>query len=193
MAKKKVAKKKATKKATKTGSKKSTAKSASRWPAQKQVLFRPERLKYVRKLIRSETCVFCEAREKGVKPESLLVATHGSAMLILNKYPYNAGHLLVLTTRHVGRFEDLKPEELADTQALLQKAMRALTELYSPGGFNMGLNLGSVAGAGIPDHLHWHLIPRWPGDSNFFPLIAETKVVIETLERTHERLVPYFT
>lgn len=186
MAKKKVTKKRATKK--------SAAKEASRWPAQKQVLFRPERLKYVRKLIRSETCVFCEALEKGVKEAgSLLVAVQGSAMLILNKYPYNAGHLLVLPTRHVGRFEDLTSEELADTQALLQKAMRALTDLYSPGGFNMGLNLGSVAGAGIPDHLHWHLIPRWPGDSNFFPLIAETKVVVETLERTHERLVPYFT
>lgn len=187
--------KKTTRKTTrKTKATKPISGKATGWPAQKQVLFRPERLKYVRKLVRSETCVFCEALERGVKATgSLLVVVQGSAMLILNKYPYNAGHLLVLPTRHVGRFEDLTSEELADTQALLQKAMRALTDLYSPGGFNMGLNLGSVAGAGIPDHLHWHLIPRWPGDSNFFPLIAETKVVVETLERTHERLVPYFT
>lgn len=155
-------------------------------------MFRPERLKYVRKLLRPEGCVFCAAREAGPSAESLLVTVHGEAMLVMNKYPYNAGHLLVLPRRHVGSFTDLTSDEAADIFTLQQKAVQALTDLYAPGGFNMGLNLGAVAGAGIPDHLHWHIIPRWSGDSNFFPLIAQTKVVIETLEQTFERLVPYF-
>ena len=155
-------------------------------------MFRPDRLKYVRKLVKPEGCVFCSARENGSSSDSLLVATLGEAMLILNKYPYNAGHLLVLPKRHIGGFADLTPKEAADIHGLQQKALHALTDLYQPNGFNMGLNLGAAAGAGIPDHLHWHLIPRWAGDSNFFPLIAETKVVVETLERTMERLVPYF-
>lgn len=163
------------------------------WPQPRQVMFRPERLNYVRKIVKPEGCVFCAAREAGVGAESLVIAIQGDAMLVMNKYPYNAGHLLILPKRHVGDFNELTPKEAADIFALQQKAVHALKDLYNPGGFNMGLNLGSVAGAGIPDHLHWHVIPRWPGDSNFFPLIAETKVVIETLERTFERLVPYFS
>ncbi len=155
-------------------------------------MFRPERLKYVRKIVKPEGCVFCSARENGPSAESLLVSVHGEAMLIMNKYPYNAGHLLILPKRHVGSFADLTAKEAADIFVLQQKALAALQDLYNPGGFNIGLNLGAVAGAGIPDHLHWHLIPRWPGDSNFFPLIAQTKVVIETLEQTYARLVPYF-
>ncbi len=182
---------KKTPKATKTR-KKNAKSSGSVWPNQRQVLFRPDRLKYVRKLVRPEGCVFCSARDSGIKPESLLVATLGDAMLVLNKYPYNAGHLLILPKRHVGHFEELTAKEAANIHTLQTKALAALTDLYSPGGFNMGLNLGGAAGAGIPDHLHWHLIPRWAGDANFFPLIAQTKVVVETLERTFERLVPYF-
>lgn len=201
MAKKKAkTKSKVTKsKKTKSQSKKATpsrsneASTDTAWPGARQVLFRPERLNYVRKIVRPEGCVFCTAREAGVGSDSLLVAVHGDAMLIMNKYPYNAGHLLVLPRRHLGNFADLTHKEAADIHYLQQKAIHALTDLYSPGGFNMGLNLGSVAGAGIPDHMHWHIIPRWPGDSNFFPLIAQSKVVIETLERTYERLVPYFS
>jgi ATP adenylyltransferase len=164
----------------------------STWPNHHQVLYRPDRLNYVRKLVRAEGCVFCSALEAGVKAESLLIATLGDAMLVLNKYPYNAGHVLILPKRHLGSFDELTAKEAADIHQLQTKALNALTDLYSPGGFNMGLNLGAAAGAGIPDHLHWHLIPRWSGDSNFFPLIAQTKVVVETLERTFERLVAYF-
>lgn len=143
--------------------------------------------------MKSESCVFCAALESGKSAKSLLLATHGEAMIVLNKYPYNAGHLLVLPKRHVAKLEQLTVEEAADVFTLQKKALHALSELYSPAGYNMGLNLGAAAGAGIPDHLHWHLIPRWPGDANFFPLIAETKVVIETLEQTYKRLVPYFS
>lgn len=190
-----MAKKSAAKKAFKkkpSSVKKSVTSKDAVWPTKRQVMFRPDRLSYVRKTVRPEGCVFCSALEAGIKPESLLVATHGDAMLILNKYPYNAGHLLILPQRHVAVFTDLTPSEAKDIFELQTKALNALTELYSPGGFNMGLNLGPAAGAGIPDHLHWHLVPRWHGDANFYPLIAQTKVVVETLERTFERLVPYF-
>ncbi len=162
------------------------------FPKLKDVLFKPDRLKYVRKIVRSESCVFCDAMLAGAQVESLLLGVHGEAMAILNKYPYNNGHLLILPTRHVGGFGELTRAELADTQWLLQKAYRVLTEVYAPSGFNVGLNLGAAAGAGIPEHLHWHLIPRWSGDTNFFPLIAGTKVVVETIEDTFERLRPHF-
>lgn len=169
-----------------------SAKTGLGFPKLKDVLFKPERLKYVRKIVRSESCVFCDAMLAGAQVESLLLGVHGEAMAILNKYPYNNGHLLILPTRHVGDFGELTRTELADTQWLLQKAYRVLTEVYAPSGFNVGLNLGAAAGAGLPEHLHWHLIPRWSGDTNFFPLIAETKVVVETIEDTFERLRPHF-
>lgn len=163
------------------------------FPKLKSVLFKPERLKYVRKLVRAETCVFCDAFQGGTDAEkTLFLGQNTHAMAILNKYPYNTGHLLVLPKRHVGDFRELSKDELVDMQLLLQKAITTMTEVYTPSGFNVGLNLGAAAGAGIPEHMHWHLVPRWLGDTNFFPLIADTKVVVETLESSFERLVAYF-
>ena len=170
--------------------KKSSKTSSPEWPVTRNVMFRPDRKNYVRRLIRSEGCVFCHAFDIGAKAESLVLCIHGEAVMMLNKYPYNSGHILVLPKRHCGDFTDLTAEESSDIQKLLKVAVKVLGEVYRPGGFNMGLNLGSVAGAGIPEHLHWHVLPRWAGDANFYPLIAETKVVIETLEQTYERLVP---
>lgn len=162
------------------------------WPVERKVLFNPERLRYVRKLIKPEGCVFCHAVEKGVGFESLLLYESEHAIVVLNKYPYNNGHLLVLPRRHCGEFLELTEDEHRAIHRCLQTAIRALTEAYRPSGFNVGLNLGSAAGAGIPEHLHYHVIPRWSGDTNFFALIAETKVVVETLEQTFQRLLPYF-
>lgn len=176
-------------KKTRAKSKKSGKKSP-KWPVTRNVMFRPERKDYVRRLIRSEGCVFCHAFDIGAKAESLVLCVHGKAVMMLNKYPYNSGHILVLPKRHCGDFTDLTVEESRDIHKLLKVAVEVLGEVYRPGGFNMGLNLGSVAGAGIPEHLHWHVLPRWSGDANFYPLIADTKVVIETLEQTYERLVP---
>lgn len=169
---------------------KSRKSSAPKWPVTRNVMFRPERMKYVRRLIRPEGCVFCHALTEGVKPESLVLCQNEQAMLMLNKFPYNSGHLLVLPKRHGGEFTELTEAEMQDVHALMKIGVEILTEAYRPGGFNMGLNLGSVAGAGIPEHLHWHILPRWAGDANFYPLIAETKVVIETLEQTYSRLRP---
>ncbi len=162
------------------------------WPCERDVLFRPDRLKYVRKLLPPEGCVFCRAAEMGVCPESLCVHRSEHSMVIINKFPYNTGHVLVLPKRHCGDLLDFSTVEFMDLQHLIRRTLGILRQVYSPEGFNLGLNLGAVAGAGIPQHLHYHLIPRWSGDLNFFPLIAETKVVIESPEISFQRLVGYF-
>jgi ATP adenylyltransferase len=113
-------------------------------------------------------------------------------MVVLNKYPYNNGHLLVLPRAHVADLLDLQPDVYANLSELLKESLKIVQQAYRFKGCNIGLNLGATAGAGIPDHLHWHLIPRWLGDTNFFPLIADTKVIAESLDQTFERLRPHF-
>lgn len=162
------------------------------WPLERDVLFRPDRFKYVRKLIEPEGCVFCRAAEEKPSFETLCVYKSQHSMVVLNKFPYNSGHLLVIPTHHTGDPLELSDPEYKDLHETLKKAIDALRQVYQPGGINVGLNLGAVAGAGIPDHLHYHVIPRWSGDLNFFPLVAETKTVIESLEMSFDRLVAYF-
>jgi ATP adenylyltransferase len=162
------------------------------WPTERQVLFRPERMRYVRKMIKPKGCVFCAAVALGVGSESLLLHKGKHAIIVLNKYPYNTGHVLILPLRHTGEFAELSDQEHAEISSCLRKMVKVLTDVYQPAGFNVGLNLGSASGAGIPEHLHYHVIPRWNGDTNFFPLIGETKVVIETLEQTFAKLIPFF-
>ncbi len=171
---------------------KKKAKSASRWPTERAVLFKPDRLKYVRKMIKPEGCVFCAARAKGVGAESLLLYRGEHAIIVMNKFPYNPGHVLILPRRHCGEFLELTDAEHTEINKMLRRVVAALKEVYNPAGFNVGLNLGAASGAGIPEHLHFHVVPRWSGDTNFFPLLAQTKVVVETLEQTFERLLPYF-
>ena len=103
-------------------------------------------------------------------------------VVYLNRFPYNNGHLLVAPRAHKGRLDDLLPDEIVDTQQTLQRMVRLLDELMHPEGYNIGLNLGRVAGAGLPGHLHWHMVPRWNGDTNFMPVIGDTKVLVQSLE-----------
>ncbi|KHD89513.1 MAG: HIT family hydrolase [Bdellovibrio sp. ArHS] len=145
-------------------------------------------MKYVRKLIKPEGCVFCKAAKEESSFDTLCVYQTKYSMVVLNKYPYNSGHLLVLPRRHCGDLLQLAEAEFRDLQDTIRLAMKALNDAYQPGGINLGLNHGAVAGAGIPEHLHYHLIPRWSGDLNFFPLIAETKVLVESLEQTYDKL-----
>lgn len=114
-------------------------------------------------------------------------------MIILNKFPYNSGHLLVLPRHHKGHLLKLSDIEYQDLHQTLKIAVQASEKLYQPPAMNIGLNHGKAAGAGLPEHLHYHLIPRWEGDLNFFPLIAETKVVVESLEQTYEKFSQYFS
>ncbi len=178
----------------KTRSTKKTLKKKNNWPKKTDVLFRPDRYKYV-KADRSQTpkkCVFCETAEKPLSAETLCLFKNSLAQVVMNKFPYNAGHLLVLPLRHEGDFLELSEDELAEIYRLTRLCVEVLKAEYQPQAFNLGSNLGSSAGAGIPDHLHFHIVPRWSGDTNFFPLIAETKVIIEGLDKTYARLRKHF-
>ena len=162
------------------------------WPQERDFMERPDRLRYVRKLAPESGCVFCKASDGGVGFESLSLFADDDIMILLNKFPYNTAHAMILPRKHVGDLLELDQKVFEKVNDGIRKTVKALKEVYEPAGFNVGLNHGRVAGAGIPDHLHWHVIPRWMGDTNFFPLIAETKVLPETLEQTYEKLKGHF-
>ena len=154
-------------------------------------LWTPWRKEYVRSAHQgTDACLFCQKPREEDEESTYVLARTDRAFAMLNAYPYNPGHLMVAPFRHVGDFEDLEGSELAEGSELLQRAIRALKKGYDPDGFNMGVNLGRVAGAGVPGHLHWHLVPRWDGDTNFMPMVADTKVLPELLSDTYERLRP---
>lgn len=137
-------------------------------------------------------CVFCDIAAGMGPDEERILARSDAAFVTLAKYPYNPGHLLVLPTRHTGDLEALTPQENVEISVLLQECIRVLREESDPHGFNVGLNLGRAAGAGIPGHLHWHVVPRWGGDSNFMPVVGETRVLPQLLAETFARLKPRF-
>lgn len=137
-------------------------------------------------------CIFCDALA-GAESDGLMVHRGRWSFVILNKFPYNNGHLMVVPNRHVGRLADLEPDERDELMRLTQAAERVLTEVYHPHGFNMGLNLGKPAGAGVLNHLHMHVVPRWDGDTNFMSVVGETRVLPEELDRTAARVRPLFT
>ncbi len=173
--------------------KKKATKSSAKWPQERAYMSRPERMKYVSKEIVTTECVFCESLIKGVSPKSLCIYQSQHAMVILNKFPYNSGHVMVLPKAHVGDLLDLPKEAYLELSLLLKKTIEIVKKEYHCEGVNVGLNMGAVAGAGIPQHSHWHVIPRWYGDTNFFPLIAETKVIPETLEQSYKRYQKHFS
>lgn len=121
-------------------------------------------------------------------PKNLWVFQGDHVFVVLNRFPYNPGHLLVLPQRHVANLEDLTPGELSELFQTVTLSIKVLKKVYRPKGFNVGLNLGQAAGAGIPQHLHVHVVPRWGGDLNFFPLLGSHKVIIETLEQSWARI-----
>lgn len=162
------------------------------WPQERDYMERPERLRYVRKLVPEEGCVFCKASKAGVGFDSLCLFADDEIMILLNKFPYNTAHAMVLPREHIGNLLELDQKVYTKVNDGVRKLTKVLQDVYEPSGFNIGLNHGRVAGAGIPDHLHWHVIPRWLGDTNFFPLIAETKVLPETLEQTYDKLKGHF-
>jgi ATP adenylyltransferase len=162
------------------------------WPIDRDVLFNGKRKEY-HTGPKPDYCVFCEAREKGVGFDSLVLFQNKNFMAILNKFPYHIGHIMLMPARHIGKMEDLKDKEYIDLQLAIRASIAAVQNEYEAQGMNMGINLGKAAGAGIPGHLHYHVIPRWPGDVNFFPSLAHTRVISEDLEETYKRLVKPLT
>ena len=162
------------------------------WPQERDYFERPERFKYVRKILVPQGCVFCKAHKSQPTLSSLLLVKRKHSMVILNKYPYNCGHLLVLPTRHVGHLWDLKKTEYLELMDTLKASVEITQKVMKTKNLNLGMNHGDVAGAGIPHHLHWHIIPRWFGDTNFFPVIAETKVHAQSLGQVFKAMHPHF-
>jgi ATP adenylyltransferase len=152
-------------------------------------LWAPWRLEYVTQADEITECVFCaEASGELPEAESLLVHRGRVAVAILNKFPYSSGHLLAAPIRHVGALAELSDEEALALHGLAVAGVGALGAIYGPDGFNLGWNLGRVAGAGITDHVHLHVVPRWSGDTNFMPVLADVKVLPEHLLETRDRL-----
>ena len=158
-------------------------------------LFSPWRSQYIASFAREEekhSCVFCEAQKSTDDARSLIVHRGQSAFVIMNRFPYNSGHLMVLPVRHTSDFQSITETEHQELMELLAASQRALTELSQPQAFNIGMNLGRIAGAGIDSHLHWHIVPRWNGDTNFMPVLAEVKVVSEAMQEQWMRLHDLF-
>lgn len=157
------------------------------WPKDKDILFNPSRKAY-HVGPKPDHCVFCFAKKKKSSFENLVLFKSKYFMVVLNKYPYHIAHMMVMPLRHIGDIHKLKEKEYTDIQLAIRACLKVLEKTYKCQGLNVGINLGKAAGAGIPDHLHYHLIPRWVGDCNFFPQIAGTRVMSETLEETYDRL-----
>lgn len=162
------------------------------WPQERNFWACPDRQRYVRRLLKPDGCVFCAASQAGPGFDSLVVWESEYSLILLNKFPYNNGHLLVIPRRHHGHLLDLEQDEYRDFYQAQRLACEVIQEAYKCQGQNIGMNIGAAAGAGIPEHLHAHVLPRWGSDTNFMAVLADTKVIVETLEQTYDRLKPYF-
>ena len=154
-------------------------------------LWSPWRLEYITRTNREEGCIFCQNTQP-TDNSSLIVFQGQACYIILNLYPYNNGHLMVVPHRHVGSLAALTAEEMIEVGVLTQRCETALAEAYRPQGFNIGVNLGKSAGAGILDHVHVHVVPRWAGDTNFITVVGEMRVLPESLAESAARLRPIF-
>ncbi|MCC6004341.1 MAG: HIT domain-containing protein [Thermofilum sp.] len=155
------------------------------------VLFAPWRMAYIEyaKVSREPGCFICEALESDDLERSLVLYKGRNFIVLMNKFPYNTGHLLIAPSRHVADFSQLSDEELLALSRALVRSIEVTRKAFSPDGFNIGVNLGRVAGAGLESHLHIHVVPRWNGDTNFMPVIADTKVIPEALKDTYRKLM----
>lgn len=153
-------------------------------------LWRPWRMQYIRMAEEKDRgeCIFCEKPAEGDDRSSLILHRGAGCFIIMNLFPYNTGHLMVSPYRHVAELEDLSPGEKEELLELATLAVKVLKEAMRPQGFNLGINLGKVSGAGYDEHLHMHVVPRWQGDTNFMPVVAGTKVMPESLQENYDRL-----
>jgi ATP adenylyltransferase len=151
-------------------------------------LWAPWRLEYIKSADEERGCLFCDAAAAADDGERLVVHRGPQTIVLLNKFPYASGHFMVAPVRHVGDYGELTDDEVLELHRFASAGMGALSQLYGPQGYNVGWNLGRIAGAGVVDHVHLHVVPRWAGDTNFMPVLADVKVLPEHLQETRRRL-----
>lgn len=154
-------------------------------------LWAPWRLSYVTAAAptaENDPCFICRGLAEADDRTNLIALRTPASVVVLNRFPYNNGHLLVAPRAHKGRLEELTPAELLETMETLRRMLGILDRAMRPDGYNIGLNLGRVAGAGLPGHLHWHIVPRWNGDTNFMPVLGDTKVIVQSLDALFDLL-----
>jgi len=154
-------------------------------------VFTPWRQAYVTEGARPASCVLCRAQEDG-EAEKLRVHVGEKNFVVMNLYPYNAGHVMVAPKRHIGSLAEATPEELSEMMALARRLEAILVSVYKPDGMNVGMNLGKAAGAGVADHIHLHVLPRWNGDTSFMTTLGDPRVIPEDPEKACARLRTYF-
>jgi len=155
------------------------------------VIWAPWRIEYIKRKKEKE-CIFCTGAREERDRENLILLRGTTSFIIMNRYPYSNGHLMIVPYRHVKELGELSREENLELMNLTTKSIEILRADLNPDGFNIGMNLGRAAGAGIDDHLHFHIVPRWSGDTNFMPVIADVKVMPEHLDETYRKLVRHF-
>ncbi len=154
-------------------------------------LWAPWRLSYVaaaKKPAEDDPCFICRGLAEADDRTNLLLLRRPASVVLLNRYPYNNGHLLVAPRAHKAGLDELEPGEMLDTMQSVSRMIDLLKATMRPDGFNVGLNLGKAAGAGLPGHLHWHIVPRWNGDTNFMPVLSDTKVIVQSLDALYALL-----
>ena len=151
-------------------------------------LFAPWRMEYIRSSGPADECIFCAKPFEPDRRSNLILYCDDLTLVMLNRFPYNNGHIMVIPRKHVSSLSELEPAMFESLFRMLEKSINILKSAFNPDGFNVGMNMGRVAGAGIDQHLHIHVVPRWNGDTNFMPLLAETKVVSEHLLATWDSL-----
>ncbi len=150
-------------------------------------LWAPWRIEYIVQK-KEDGCIFCTKPQQNKDQQNLILFRGDYCYVIMNYYPYNNGHIMVVPYKHTSKMSDLSKDEYTEMMALLNQCITVLQEEMTPNGFNIGMNLGDVAGAGVKDHLHFHIVPRWKGDMNFMPVTSHTKVIPEALEETWKKL-----
>jgi len=151
-------------------------------------IWSPWRMEYIENSNQEDGCIFCNAQEREDSAENLIAFRGERSYVILNRYPYTSGHLMVVPFEHQPNLEELDPQTRAEMMELTSRSMTVLRNVYNPQAFNMGANIGEAAGAGVKEHVHIHIVPRWAGDTNFMSAVGETRVLPEALEDTYERI-----
>jgi len=150
-------------------------------------IWAPWRIEYIQRE-KSEGCILCEKPKQSGDAANYILYRGDKNFVIMNAYPYNPGHLMIAPYRHVANLDELTDEERREHFEMVSQSIKVLRQAFNPGGFNIGINMGKVAGAGIDEHVHTHVVPRWQGDTNFMPVLSEVRVVPEALAETYKKL-----